>query len=187
MFYNPNMADKNIIRKFDKLPWKEDPEYLKLKAWKEGKTGIPIIDAGMRELLGVGYMHNSTRLITSNFLTKGLMIDWRKGQEHFWEHLLDANLSCNSGDWQWSAGTHHDCPRKGVQISNPHIQSIKFDPKGDYIRKWVPELALMPTAHIHDPSEAPKNVLEKAGVEIGITYPYKIVNHDNVSREARKK
>jgi len=187
MFYNPNMADQNMIKKFDNLVWNEDPGDLKLKAWKEGRTGIPIVDAGMRELLGVGYIHNTTRLIVANFLIKGLMIDWRKGEEHFWEHLVDADLPSNAGGWQWSAGTHQENPGKGVQISNPYLQSSKYDPKGDYIRKWVPELRKMPTAHIHDPSEAPENVLEKAGVEIGITYPYKIVNHNKVSKEARIK
>ena len=130
------------------IPWREAPE--DLAAWQQGQTGIPIVDAGMRQLLETGWMHNRVRMITAMFLTKNLLIDWRLGERWFMQHLVDGDLAANNGGWQWCASTGMDSVPY-FRIFNPITQSQKFDPHGDYIRQWVPELAHLDAQLIHEP------------------------------------
>ena len=130
------------------LHWRDDAEAL--ERWKQGKTGYPFVDAAMRQLLQDGWMHNRARMVVASFLCKDLQIDWRKGEEHFAQHLMDYDLASNNGGWQWSASVGTDA-QPWFRIFNPILQSKKFDPDGEYIRRYVPELAHMPTAHMHEP------------------------------------
>lgn len=132
----------------NKIQWRNAPE--DLAAWQQGQTGIPIIDAGMRQLLATGWMHNRVRMITAMFLCKNLLIDWRMGESWFMQHLIDGDLAANNGGWQWCASTGMDAVPY-FRIFNPVSQSLKFDPNGDYIREWVPELAHLDAKSIHEP------------------------------------
>jgi deoxyribodipyrimidine photo-lyase len=181
MFYNPNLHNKNWQNKFDQFPWKNDPD--KMQSWKKGMTGIPIIDAGMRELWKTGYMHNRVRMIVASFLTKNLMIDWRDGAAWFWDTLFDADLANNSANWQWVAGCGADAAPY-FRIFNPILQSQKFDPEGKYIRYYIPELNLLPSKYIHNPSLAPANILSTAKIRLGDNYPAPIVNLTHSRQEA---
>lgn len=136
----------------ERLAWRDDPEGF--DAWKEGRTGVPIVDAAMRSLLYTGWMHNRMRMIVAMYLTKDLLIDWRLGERHFMRHLVDGDLAQNNGGWQWSASTGTDAAPY-FRIFNPISQSRKFDPKGAFIRRWVPELADLDDDDIHDPSGLP--------------------------------
>lgn len=146
-----------------------------LEAWKNGQTGVPIVDAGMRELLQTGYMHNRARMICASFLTKNLLIAWQYGAEWFWDKLLDADLANNSCSWQWVAGCGVDAAPY-FRIFNPVTQSEKFDPNGVYIRKWVPELKALSSTSIHQPWEAHTSELFSAGITLGKTYPFPIAD-----------
>lgn len=132
----------------NKIQWLNAPE--DLAAWQQGQTGIPIVDAGMRQMLATGWMHNRVRMITAMFLCKNLLIDWRLGESWFMQHLIDGDLAANNGGWQWCASTGMDAVPY-FRIFNPVSQSLKFDPNGDYIRKWVPELAHLDAKSIHEP------------------------------------
>ncbi len=178
---SPDFADVNWKSNFDSFPWVDDKAGL--KAWQYGTTGYPIVDAGMRELYATGWMHNRIRMITASFLIKDLMIDWRAGEAWFWDTLVDASLGNNAAGWQWVAGSGADASPY-YRIFNPVSQGEKFDANGIYVRRWVPELAKLPNAHIHAPWLAPKNVLDYAGVELGKTYPKPIVNHDTARLRA---
>lgn len=169
----PDYADRNGRDAFDKMPWRKGAEAKKdLKAWQTGRTGYPIVDAGMRQLWATGWMHNRVRMITASFLIKHLLIDWREGERWFWDCLIDADYGNNSVNWQWVAGTGIDANMFG-RIMAPLSQSEKFD-AGDYIREWVPELKGLSDAAIHDPDEA--GCRPKA-------YPAKIIGH----REGRER
>ena len=146
----PQYADENGRPKFDKLPWRRSPK--DLAAWRHGRTGYPIVDAGMRQLWATGWMHNRVRMIVASFLTKHLLIDWRAGEKWFWDCLVDADYGNNSVNWQWVSGTGVDSNMFG-RIMAPLVQSDKFDAAG-YIRQWVPELRALPDVAIHDPDEA---------------------------------
>jgi deoxyribodipyrimidine photo-lyase len=150
--------------------------------WKKGITGYPIVDAGMRELWQTGYMHNRVRMIVGSFLVKNLLLDWRKGERWFWDCLIDADLASNSASWQWVAGSGADAAPY-FRIFNPVTQGNRFDPDGDYIRKYVPELDNLPNKFISSPWEAPMEVLESSNVILGVNYPYPIVN----LKESREK
>ena len=173
LYHNPNLSFENLQSKFDSFPWSTNKR--QLKAWQSGQTGIPLVDAGMRELWKTGYMHNRLRMITGSFLVKNLQIDWRKGERWFWDCLIDADLANNSAGWQWIAGCGTDASPY-FRIFNPVTQGKKFDPEGIYVKKFVPELKDMPLSYLFNPWEAPKHVLDQAGVEIGKTYPKPIVD-----------
>ena len=166
----PDYATANARDRFDTMPWRDAPD--ELRAWQQGRTGYPIVDAGMRQLWTMGWMHNRVRMITASFLIKHLLIDWRAGERWFWDCLVDADQASNSVNWQWTSGTGVDSsmfPR----IMAPLSQSAKFDAAG-YIREWVPELARLSDEAIHDPDEAGRRPKD---------YPEKIVGH----REARER
>ncbi|HQT53811.1 MAG TPA: deoxyribodipyrimidine photo-lyase [Phenylobacterium sp.] len=169
-----DLAKTNFDRKFDAFPWRDDPQGL--EAWKRGVTGYPIVDAGMRQLWSTGWMHNRVRMITASFLTKHLLIDWRLGEQWFWDTLVDADHASNAGNWQWVAGSGADASPY-FRIFNPMLQSEKFDPPGDYIRRWVPELARLQAKVIHAPWTAAAPVLAGSGVRLGHDYPRPIVDH----------
>lgn len=173
LYHFPSLPTDNFQSKFDDFPWEKNRDAL--EAWKQGKTGVPIVDAGMRELWQTGYMHNRVRMIVASFLIKNLMIDWREGEAWFWDTLVDADLANNSASWQWVAGSGADAAPY-FRIFNPVTQSGKFDGKGKYIRKYVPELENMPDKHIHAPWQAPDDVLEEAGVKLGKDYPEAIAD-----------
>ena len=174
-------AESNFSKKFDGFPWMEDPEAL--KAWQEGKTGYPIVDAGMRELWQTGIMHNRVRMIVGSFLVKHLMQHWLHGARWFWDTLFDANLANNAMGWQWVAGSGVDASPY-FRIFNPIIQGAIFDPDGSYIKKWVPELAKLDKKWLNKPFEAPAGVLLAAGVELGVNYPKPLVLHSEARDRA---
>ena len=153
-----------------------------LRAWCEGRTGFPIVDAGMRQLNQTGWMHNRVRMITASFLIKDLRIDWRSGERYFMNHLLDADVAANNGNWQWCASTGADAMR-AYRIFNPSLQSRTFDPEGRYIRKHVPELANVTDRHIHEPHLMTADEQFHAGCKIGVHYPAPVVDHRR-AREA---
>lgn len=174
LYHFPDLQSKNWNNKFDSFPWHDDK--INLQKWQAGQTGYPIIDAGMRQLWRTGYMHNRVRMISASFLIKHLMIDWRHGERWFFDTLLDADLANNSASWQWVAGSGADAAPY-FRIFNPILQSEKFDPNGDYIRKFVPELQEIPNKFIHTPWLAPSDILLRSGVRLGKNYPYPIIDH----------
>lgn len=180
LYHFPDMATRNFKPEFDAMPWREDAHAL--RAWQRGMTGYPLVDAGMRQLWTTGWMHNRVRMVVASFLVKHLMIDWRIGEAWFWATLVDADPASNAANWQWVAGCGADAAPY-FRVFNPVLQGKKFDPKGDYVRRWVPELARMPAAGIHEPGAAPARHLAQAGVRLGRDYPRPIVVHD----EARKR
>ncbi len=170
----PDFPTKPFRKKFNQFPWKKDTKLL--HAWQHGNTGYPIIDAGMRELWKTGWMHNRVRMIVASFLIKDLLIHWQKGEEWFWDTLVDANLANNAASWQWVAGSGADASPY-FRIFNPVLQGEKFDPLGDYVREWVPELSAMPKKYIHSPWLAPEDILATAKVTLGKNYPCRIIDH----------
>lgn len=156
----PALPTENLQPKFNRFPWQHDAEAL--ERWQRGLTGIPIVDAGMRELWQTGYMHNRVRMIVGSFLVKNLLQDWRAGAEWFWDTLVDADLANNSASWQWVAGSGADAAPY-FRIFNPLTQGEKFDPKGDYVRRYVPELAGLDTADIHGPWKLPSMLRDSLG------------------------
>ena len=171
----PNAPFNSAYRNF---PWTESAAVL--AAWREGGTGYPLVDAGMRELSQTGHMHNRVRMVTASFLTKHLLQPWQAGQRWFWDTLLDANLANNAAGWQWVAGSGADAA-PWFRIFNPTLQGQRFDPEGTYVRRWVPELAALSNRHLHAPAKAPAAALQAAGVRLGAAYPQPIVDH----RQAR--
>ena len=181
LYHRDDIAKVPMQAKYGDLKWRHAPA--QLKAWQAGQTGIPIVDAGMRELWETRYMHNRVRMLVASFLTKNLLIDWREGEYWFWDCLVDADDANNPASWQWVAGSGLDAAPY-FRIFNPVTQSERFDPDGDYVRRWVPELGALPNKNIHDPSQAPEAVLERAGVMLGETYPRAIVDLKDTRRRA---
>jgi deoxyribodipyrimidine photo-lyase len=182
--YFPEMLRGNLRKDFDHFPWLENEKYL--IAWKEGMTGYPIVDAGMRELYKTGWMHNRVRMITASFLVKHLRIHWQEGEKYFRDCLLDFNEANNVAGWQWVAGCGADAAPY-FRIFNPILQGERFDPLGEYVKKWVPELSNISKKHIHKPWELNENIKD---FELGKTYPKPIVIHEearNAALEAFKK
>jgi deoxyribodipyrimidine photo-lyase len=170
----PSLPSEPFRPEFAAFPWRDNPQGL--TAWRRGRTGYPIVDAGLRELWATGIMHNRVRMIAASFLIKDLLIPWQEGERWFWDTLVDADIGNNSASWQWVAGCGADAAPY-FRIFNPVLQGEKFDPQGAYVRKWVPELALLPDQFVHRPWEAPRLVLEAAGVELGRDYPHPVVDH----------
>lgn len=173
LYHFPSLPEQNFQPKFDRFPWRADDTAL--KAWQQGKTGIPIVDAGMRELWQTGYMHNRVRMIVASFLVKNLLIHWRDGEKWFWDCLLDADLASNSASWQWVAGSGADAAPY-FRIFNPVSQGEKFDKEGEYVKTYCPELAKLPAKYIHKPWEAPESLLAASGLALGKDYPKPIVD-----------
>jgi deoxyribodipyrimidine photo-lyase len=174
LFYHPHTPQSPLRQTFVEFPWRDDEAAL--RAWQRGQTGYPYIDAGMRELWHTGWMHNRVRMAVASFLVKDLLISWEEGARWFWDTLVDANLANNTLGWQWTAGCGADAA-PFFRIFNPVTQGEKFDPHGNYVRRWVPELSRLPTKWLHKPWEAPADVLSVAGVKLGETYPHPIVDH----------
>ena len=174
VFYEPQMTTQAFNLKFSTFPWREDPTGF--EAWKVGRTGYPMVDAGMRELWSTGWMHNRVRMVVASFLTKHLLINWRDGEAWFWDTLVDADCANNIANWQWVAGCGADAAPY-FRIFNPTLQGEKFDSDGRYVRRWVPELAALPDRFIHNPAAAPADLRLRLGIELGVTYPVPIVDH----------
>lgn len=183
LFHYPNVTDQNWNKKFDHFPWKTSSKLF--KAWREGKTGYPIVDAGMKQLWQIGWMHNRVRMIVASFLIKDLLIDWRKGAQWFMETLVDADIAQNCMNWQWVAGCGPDAAPY-FRIFNPVLQGEKFDPHGEYVKKYLPELSSLPSQWIHKPFLAPQDVLDKASLILGKDYPLPIIDHDRAKNIALK-
>lgn len=173
LYHFPELPSNPFRAEFSQFAWSEQPETL--KRWQQGKTGFPVIDAAMRELWHTGYMHNRARMIVASFLTKNLLIHWRRGAEWFWDTLVDADLASNSASWQWVAGCGVDAAPY-FRIFNPVTQGEKFDPEGAYVKQWVPELKSLETKYIHQPWTAPLGVLKDAGIRLGHTYSHPMVD-----------
>jgi deoxyribodipyrimidine photo-lyase len=178
LFHHPHVATRSFRPEYDRIQWLEGPESDRLfRAWCEGQTGFPLVDAGMRQLNATGYMHNRLRMVVASFLTKDLGIDWRRGEAYFAWKLNDFDLSANNGGWQWAASSGCDA-QPYFRIFNPVTQSEKFDPKGSFIRRYVPEISPLPDRWIHAPWEASSHVLTEHGLRLGDSYPMPVVMHD---------
>jgi deoxyribodipyrimidine photo-lyase len=182
LYHYPQTTDEPLDRRFADMPWREADADRMLEAWQHGKTGIPLVDAGMRQLWHSGWMHNRVRMVVASFLTKNLRLPWQSGAGWFWDTLVDADLASNSLGWQWSAGCGADAAPY-FRIFNPVRQGERFDPEGAYVRRWCPELSCLPKQSIHQPWTAPSALLAHAGIQIGRDYPAPIVDLKS-SREA---
>ena len=177
----PSIPDTAFKAQFSQFPWLGNPEHL--KAWQQGQTGYPLVDAGMRELWQTGFMHNRVRMVVASFLTKHLLLPWQAGEAWFWDCLVDADLASNSCSWQWVAGSGADAAPY-FRIFNPTAQGEKFDKAGEYVRRWVPELAALPDKYLHEPAAAPDKVLVEAGIVLGKDYPHPLVDHKTARQAA---
>ncbi|BDS05498.1 deoxyribodipyrimidine photo-lyase [Oceaniferula spumae] len=174
LFHFPHSQDSALKPEYEQFPWDFNEKFL--RAWQKGETGFPIVDAGMRQLWHTGWMHNRVRMIAGSLLVKHLLQPWQEGARWFWDTLVDADLPNNSMGWQWVGGCGADASPY-FRIFNPITQGEKFDPDGDYVRKWIPELAELPKEFIHIPWGAPAEALKAAGIELGKDYPEPIFTH----------
>ena len=170
----PHLVRRPFREEFEQFPWENDRKLF--RAWCEGRTGYPVVDASARQLLVEGFVPNRARMISASFLAKHLFIDYRWGERHYYEQLTDGDQAQNNTGWQWSAGSGVDA-QPYFRVFNPTVQGKKFDPDGAYVRRWVPELSRLPARHIHEPSVAPAGVLSEAGVVLERDYPRPIVDH----------
>ncbi len=184
LYFFPETKQKPLRSEFTRMQWNQDKKAL--SKWQQGNTGYPIVDAGMRQLLATGWMHNRVRMIVASFLVKDLGIDWKEGASWFFAHLVDADLANNTFGWQWAAGCGADAAPY-FRVFNPELQGKKFDETGAYVRKYVPELAAVPDEWIHNPAGAPTEVLQKAGLSLGKDYPYPMVDHKKAREEALRR
>ena len=173
LWHKPRMPSAPLRPEFEALPWRQDAQGL--AAWQQGRTGVPIVDAGMRQLWQIGWMHNRVRMIAASFLVKHLLVDWREGAAWFMDTLVDADLASNSANWQWVAGTGIDS-QPFFRVFNPVSQGQKFDADGAYVRRYVPELAALPNQYLHAPWLAPAAVLQQAELRLGRDYPHPLVD-----------
>ncbi|MBM3468122.1 MAG: deoxyribodipyrimidine photo-lyase [Alphaproteobacteria bacterium] len=181
LYHFPNLPYKSFYKKFEDFPWKPNTEFL--KAWQKGLTGYPFVDAGMRELWQTGYMHNRVRMVVASFLVKNLLQDWRTGASWFLDCLLDADIASNTINWQWVAGSGVDAAPY-FRIFNPILQGEKFDPKGIYTRRFVPELDKLPDKYLFKPWQTPDYILKECNIILGVTYPYPIINLQHSRKES---
>lgn len=181
LYHFPHTAQAPLRPEFGRFPWRTAPA--QEERWREGRTGIPIIDAGMRQLQQTGWMHNRVRMLVASFLTKNLRIRWQTGAAWFWESLVDADLANNTLGWQWVAGCGADAAPY-FRIFNPVAQGQRYDPAGAYVRAFLPELGRVPDAHLHRPADAPPEVLRRAGVTLGVDYPRPMVDHAATREQA---
>ena len=173
LFHFPHTPQQPLRAEFERFPWRSD--VAQLAAWQRGRTGIPLVDAGMRELWHTGWMHNRVRMVVASFLVKNLRLPWQAGARWFWDTLVDADLAANTLGWQWSAGCGADAAPY-FRIFNPVSQGERFDVEGEYVRRWVPELAQLPAKFVHAPWTADATTLRHAGVTLGVHYPQAIVD-----------
>lgn len=181
LYHFPKTDLKPLRDNFAKFPWKKNKRFF--KKWSKGHTGYPIVDAAMNELWVTGSMHNRARMIVASFLVKDLLISWQDGARWFWDTLVDADLANNTMGWQWVAGCGADAAPY-FRIFNPVLQGERFDKEGDYVRRWLPVLSRLPNKWLHKPWEAPKEVLLEADIELGVNYPYPIVDHAEAKEDA---
>ena len=181
LYHFPTLPEQNFQEKFNNFPWLSDTKLL--HAWQQGQTGYPIIDAGMRELLQTGYMHNRVRMIVASFLVKNLLLHWHHGRDWFWDKLVDADLANNSASWQWVAGSGVDAAPY-FRVFNPVLQGEKFDKDGEYTRKFVPELATLPDKYLHKPWLASESILKACKITLGKDYPQPIVDLESSRKRA---
>ncbi len=181
LYHFPHVRERSFREKLIHIQWRNNAE--EFNRWKEGSTGYPVVDAGMRQLNQTGWMHNRARMITASFLTKDLLIDWRWGEKWFMQTLLDGDPAANNGGWQWTAGTGTDAAPY-FRVFNPILQGLKYDPKGDYIRRWVPELSRVPQPFIHEPWKMSSQQQRESGCLLGEDYPFPIVEHAMARRRA---
>ena len=181
LFHFPHTTDEPLRPEFSRFAWTVDANGL--RAWQKGRTGYPLVDAGMRELWATGWMHNRVRMVVASFLVKDLRIAWQEGTRWFWDTLVDADLANNTLGWQWTAGCGADAAPY-FRVFNPVLQSRRFDPGAAYLRHWLPELAGLDDRWIHEPWNAPREVLEAAGVTLGGNYPQPVVAHDAAKKLA---
>lgn len=172
-FHFPFTHERSLLEHLRAVPWRFDQRMF--KAWRQGNTGYPLVDAGMRELWSTGWMHNRLRVVCASFLVKNLLLPWQWGLKHYWDALLDADLECDALGWQYVAGCLADAHEFSYIIDHA-TEAKKFDPDGNYIRRWLPVLARVPTAYIHRPWEAPESLLDDAGVELGSNYPFPVIS-----------
>jgi deoxyribodipyrimidine photo-lyase len=182
LYHFPSTPLESMDRRFNAFPWKNDYKN-ELQRWQRGRTGIPLVDAGMRELWTTGYMHNRVRMIVASFLIKNLLIPWQEGARWFWNTLVDADLANNTMGWQWCAGCGADAAPY-FRIFNPVLQGEKFDKEGCYIRRWIPELAKLENRYLHKPWTADPSVLAAAGIVLGKDYPEPVVDLQDSRRRA---
>jgi len=178
-FHYPFTRERSLLENLRALPWCHDQNLF--KAWRQGRTGYPIVDAGMRELSATGWIHNSIRVLCASFLVKYLLLPWQWGLKYFWDSLMDADIESDVLGWQYIAG----CLPDGVpfdELPDPQAEGLRLDPEGRYVRRWVPELCRLPTVCLHRPSETDTATLEAAGVELGVTYPLP-VSDETMARE----
>jgi len=181
LYHFPQIPEAPLRREFTAFPWAKDKKAL--RAWQQGRTGYPIVDAGMRELWHTGWMHNRVRMVVASFLVKHLLLPWRAGEDWFWDTLVDADLANNAANWQWVAGCGTDAAPY-FRVFNPVLQGEKFDADGVYVRRWVPEISALDDAWIHKPWDAPDSALKTAGIVLGKTYPAPIVDHKSARDRA---
>lgn len=181
LIHHPKMDSIPLRDPFLQFPWRDSKD--DLNTWKKGMTGYPLVDAGMRELWETGVIHNRVRMVVASFLVKHLLIEWKEGHDWFKETLIDLDVAINAMGWQWVTGCGIDSAPY-FRIFNPILQSEKFDPKGDYLRKWIPELAALPNKFIHKPWEAPVELLQEAGIDLGTTYPKPMIDHSFARQRA---
>jgi deoxyribodipyrimidine photo-lyase len=174
LYHFPHTVDKPLYERFDHFPWEKNYSR-KLRAWQKGLTGIPVVDAGMRQLWHTGWMHNRVRMIAASLLTKNMLIPWQQGARWFWDTLVDADLASNTLGWQWTAGCGADAA-PFFRIFTPVTQGEKFDPGGLYVRKWVPEIASLPDKYLHQPWSAPASLLDEHAIKLGVDYPVPVVD-----------
>jgi deoxyribodipyrimidine photo-lyase len=170
----PTLPEAPLRLEFAGFPWAREEQIA--RSWQRGRTGYPIVDAGMRELWSTGWMHNRVRMIVASFLVKDLLQHWRLGEEWFWDTLVDADLASNAASWQWVAGCGADAA-PFFRVFNPTLQGVRFDPQGHYVRRWIPELAGLPDALVHAPWEARPIDLASASIRLGQDYPRPMVDH----------